>query len=182
MPQLNEYGLELIKSYERLRLTSYDDGYGYLTIGYGHTSDKFFEVKPNQTIDEPKAIELLRYDITEAEEIVIRQLLYKDELNDNQYSALVSIAFNSGSFKYRKNNGEIALTQLLVALNNKDYITAASVIRIHKVTSKGKAVLGLGRRRLCEYYLFTSYMTNDLQPKEWTKFVRSESERILLPT
>lgn len=178
MPQLNEYGLELIKSYERLRLKSYDDGYGYLTIGFGHISDKFFEVKPNQIIDEPKANELLRYDISEAEWIVNRQLLYEDLLTDNQYSALVSIVFNSGSFKIN-NNGHIIPTQLLTALNNKEFERVARMIKFYKVNSAGKPSLGLRRRRLCEHWLYTSYKTDSLQPKEWVRLSRIEAENIL---
>jgi lysozyme len=178
MPKLNEYGFELIKSFERLRLTSYDDGYGYLTIGYGHTTDKFFEVKPNQTIDEPKANEILRYDITEAQDIVNRQLLYEDLLNDDQYSALTSIAFNSGSFKSRK-DGQIIVTQLLKSLNAKELNRAGQIIKVYKTTSAGNPSLGLRRRRLCEHWLYTSFKTKELSPKDWVLFSRREAESIL---
>ena len=179
--EFNEYGLELIKSFERLRLTSYDDGFGYLTVGYGHLSDKFFEVKINQQITEQKANEILWHDIyQDAIPIVNNQLLYENLLNDNQYSALVSIVFNSGSFKYRDNHGEIVQTQLLTALNKKEFDRASMIIKFYKITSNGKQSLGLRRRRLCEHWLYTSYKTTEMPPKDWVKWARIESEKLVV--
>ena len=37
--QINEAGLNLIKYFEGLRLTSYQDEAGIWTIGYGHTGN-----------------------------------------------------------------------------------------------------------------------------------------------
>jgi lysozyme len=42
----NNAGLQLIESFEGLRLTSYQDSVGVWTIGYGHTKG----VKQGQTI------------------------------------------------------------------------------------------------------------------------------------
>ena len=45
----SEEGVDFIKQWETLRLNAYDDGYGYLTIGYGHTGP---DVHRDLTIDE----------------------------------------------------------------------------------------------------------------------------------
>ena len=47
----NQAGLQLIESFEGLRLNSYQDSVGVWTIGYGHTQG----VKQRQTITQPQA-------------------------------------------------------------------------------------------------------------------------------
>lgn len=39
--KINEEGLDLIKRWEGLRLASYYDAVGVLTIGYGHTKSVY---------------------------------------------------------------------------------------------------------------------------------------------
>jgi GH24 family phage-related lysozyme (muramidase) len=173
--QLNDYGTELVKAYERLRLVSYDDGFGYLTIGWGHTSDKQFTVQPNQSITVEKANELLNYDINQdAIPLLNRELLFEEELTDNQYSALVSLVFNSGSFKVKK-EGKWIPSSLMIALNEKRFTDAGSLILTHDTYAAGKPSLGLRRRRLTESWLFTNYKTDELNPVEWAKFAKNES-------
>ena len=59
----NQAGLQLIESFEGLRLTSYQDSVGVWTIGYGHTSG----VKPGQTITQQQAQTFLQQDLGVAE-------------------------------------------------------------------------------------------------------------------
>jgi lysozyme len=47
----DDTGLQLIESFEGLRLTSYQDSVGVRTIGYGHTQG----VKQGQTITQQQA-------------------------------------------------------------------------------------------------------------------------------
>lgn len=88
--RVNAAGLDLIRRYEGLRLTAYLCPAGVWTIGYGHTGD----VQPGQTITRERADELLRADLRNAEGAVSR--LIRVPLSDNEFSALVSFAFNCG--------------------------------------------------------------------------------------
>lgn len=176
---LNEYGIALIKEFEKLRLKSYDDGFGYLTIGWGHTSDKYFKVNQNQVITEEKANELLKYDIEQdAINLLNRELLYEELLDNFQYSALVSLVYNSGSFKI-KVNGRWIPSPLMIALNNKEFTKAGELIKSHDIRVRGKVLLGLRRRRLCEYWLYTRYRVNEMKPSVWAKEIRLKAEKLL---
>jgi lysozyme len=84
-------GVDLIKSLEGLRLTSYLDSVGVPTIGYGHTGP---EVALGQKIDHQHAEVVLRKDLIRFENAVKESV--KIELNQHQFDALVSFAFNVG--------------------------------------------------------------------------------------
>lgn len=150
--KINRAGLELIKSFEGLRLVAYDDLEpkrklkpgdklkGTLTIGHGHTGPDVFI---GQKITAAEAEELLRIDLAEAEADVERSVTA--ETNDNEFSALVSFAFNCGAGNLKKlvagrlNKGDRAATARAFMLYNK---------------SKGKEMPGLTRRRAAEAALF----------------------------
>lgn len=59
----SEKGIELIKSFESLRLKAYKCPSGVWTIGYGHTKD----VKATMVISPQRAERLLKEDITQTE-------------------------------------------------------------------------------------------------------------------
>jgi GH24 family phage-related lysozyme (muramidase) len=89
-------GVELIKSFEGLALEAYPDpgtGGDPWTIGYGHTGP---EVKPGLTVDIEQAESLLNEDLKKFEEAVER--LITVEINQNEFDALVSFAYNCGRF------------------------------------------------------------------------------------
>lgn len=149
---INKAGLEIVKEFEGLRLTAYDDLApkrklkkgdkikGTLTIGYGHTGPDVFI---GLVIDAREAERLLRQDIDEAEGDVER--IVTVPLNENEFSALASFAFNCGAGNLRKlvagrlNKGDREATARAFALFNK---------------SKGKVLAGLTRRRAAEAALF----------------------------
>jgi lysozyme len=158
--KVNNAGIELIKSYEKLYLRAYDDFKpsleltastvikGTLTVGYGSTGSW---VKWNTIITREKAEQLLNEDIAKAEAIVKR--LLKVELNDNQYSALVSFAFNTGG-GYIGKDKKWHPYELWSWINagkdvSEKWITTA-------ITSKGKPLRGLVNRRTAEYQLYSS--------------------------
>ncbi len=101
-------GVDLIKSFEGLRTTSYLDSVGVPTIGYGHTGP---DVKLGQKIDHQVAEIVLRKDLIRFEEAV--EKLVKIELNQHQFDALVSFTFNVGDNAFKNYN-------LLRRLNNKE--------------------------------------------------------------
>ena len=136
----NEKGLSLIKEFEGLKLRSYLCPANVWTIGVGHTKT----AKPNMVITEARAKELLRSDLAEFEAGVSK--LVKVPLTSDQFSALVSLAFNVGL-------GNVASSTLLKKLNEGDYQGAADQFpRWNKAA--GKVLAGLTRRREAERVLW----------------------------
>ena len=138
--QINQAGIELLKRAEGLRLTAYKDPVGIWTIGYGSTRN----VKPGMRISAEEAEQLLKMDLWRFEKAV--QVLTKVPLTDNQFSALVSFAYNIGE-------NALAKSTLLRKLNAGDYQGAAKEFR-RWVKAGGITLPGLVRRREAEMQLF----------------------------
>lgn len=138
--RINNKGLELIKKYEGCRLLAYKCPAGVWTIGYGHTAG----VKSGMAITKVDAERLLLQDLKRFEEGV--EALVKVPLTSNQFSALVSFAFNCGLSALRSST-------LLKKLNVGDLNGAArEILRWDKVNKK--PVEGLTKRRKEEQQLF----------------------------
>lgn len=134
MPQTtNQAGLQLIESFEGLRLNSYQDSVGVWTIGYGHTQG----VKAGQTITQQQAQAFLQQDLGVAEAAVNGHNL---TLTDNQFAALVSFTFNLGGGNLNK-----LLSQGLAAAPDRILLFDHA---------GGKVLPGLTRRRQAERALF----------------------------
>jgi lysozyme len=142
MMKLNKAGIDLIKSFESCRLKAYDDGGGVWTIGWGHTKG----VKPGETITQEVADLTFRFEIAEFEFDV--RCLVVPKLTENQFSALVSFAYNCGI-------GALKRSSLLSKVNAKDFTGAAEEF-LKWVNVKGKPSKGLLRRRKAERELFLS--------------------------
>lgn len=141
--KINDAGKKLIQSFEGCKLKSYKDIKGILTIGYGHTGSDVFE---NQTITQDKANELFNNDIEKFNSGVLN--LVKSNINENQFSALVSFAFNLGL-------GNLKSSTLLKYINNSQFDLASGEFPKWD-HSGGKEIEGLRRRRLAEQILFNS--------------------------
>ena len=137
MRKINKSGLNLIKKYEGCRLTSYICPAGVLTIGYGHTGK---DVKPNQTISKRKAINLLKKDLSRFERHV-QSYNYIYEWTDNEFSALVSFAYNIGNIDQLTAYGTRTRSQIRSAM-------------LKYVKANGKTLPGLVKRRKAELKLF----------------------------
>ena len=137
MRRINKSGLNLIKKYEGCRLTSYICPAGVLTIGYGHTGK---DVKPNQTITKKKAISLLKKDLARFERHV-QSYNYIYEWTDNEFSALVSFAYNIGNIDQLTAYGTRTRSQIRSAM-------------LKYVKANGKTLPGLVKRRKAELKLF----------------------------
>jgi len=138
---IGKAGLDLIKSFEGLKLKAYLCPANVWTIGYGHTKT----AKSGVVIDEATATQLLISDVAFAEKAVNR--LVQKPLNQNQFDALVSFVFNCGEGAFRSST-------LLKKLNSGDYSGA------HTEFAKwnrggGKVLAGLTRRRSAEAALFS---------------------------
>lgn len=142
MQALSEGGLNFLKRWERYRGKPYNDGYGNMTIGYGHVilpGEKFTE------LSEPEAAALLAKDAAWAASVVNQ--LVQVPLTSTQFDALTSLVFNWGAGNFR-NSSHLAL------LNSGDYAGAARRLREHPITSGGQRSQGLINRRAAEADLF----------------------------
>lgn len=141
MRSVNKAGLDLIKSFEKCVLHPYDDGAGYMTIGWGHLirRGEHFE-----KITQAEADDLLELDLAQAIGAVSR--LVKVPLNDNQFGALVSFTFNVGG-------GGLGRSSLLKSLNAGKYAEVPERLMVWNKAG-GKVLAGLTRRRREEGKLF----------------------------
>lgn len=148
MPSLNKAGLDLIKHFEGLRLKAYRDAVGVWTIGYGHTdmTGNPPRVRAGLTITAGEAEEILRRDLKKYEEAV-REAVTVD-LNDNQYSALVSFCYNVGPGNLRKSS-------VLKRVNAGRFDEVPSRLMLWNKAG-GRVLKGLTRRREAEGKLFMS--------------------------
>lgn len=148
--KISNNGINLIKSFEGCILQSYDDYNdklinsndtvkGVLTIGWGTTR-----------ADLPSLYKGMRISQQEANRLFIQHLQkYVDEVNSlgrqwtqNQFDALVSFHYNTGSVK------------TLVANRNNEQIVATMKQYVHD--GAGRTLAGLVRRRNAEVQLFLS--------------------------
>lgn len=144
--KVNDEGYALIKRFEGCRLKSYKCPSAVWTIGFGNT---FYEdgtkVKEGDVITQQRADELAKY-IVEQFADNIRPLI-KQQLNDNQFSACVSLAYNIGVGGFKKSS---VLRKLNV--NPLD----ASIADSFRMWNKGGGVVlkGLVNRREAEIQLY----------------------------
>lgn len=160
MRQVNKAGIDLIKSFEGLFLKPYLDPIKIPTIGYGtikYPSGKAVTMA-DRAISEVEATEYLMFEVEEKAHNVER--MAKVPLNDNEYAALVSFAYNVGWQALEKST----LMRLLNAGTDRAAV-ADQFLRWDK--AGGKQLAGLTRRRQAERSLF-------LQP-----MVESKSDSLL---
>ena len=138
-------GIDLICNFEGKRLTAYDDGVGVWTIGFGTTVyPNGIKVMKGDTCTEAQAKTYMVHDLKKFEATVNKAVTV--QLNQNQFDALVSLAYNIGTNAFSKST-------LLKKLNAKDYQGAADqFLRWNK--GGGKVMKGLVRRREAERALF----------------------------
>lgn len=137
-------GIALIKRFEGCRLTAYKCSAGVWTIGYGHTSG----VHSGQAITQAQADALLRQDLEKFERYVnsTAYVPITAQLNENQFAALVSFAFNCGQGNLKRLCAGRNTVQIAAAMPK--YCTAA-----------GRKLPGLVQRRAAEVALFNTPVT-----------------------
>lgn len=146
--RINAAGAAIIKEFEGLRLTAYLCPAGVWTIGWGHTGP---DVKPGLVITHERAEELFADDLQEFEAGVAR---LAPVASDNQFSALVSFAFNVGLDEDGDSLAEgLGDSTLLRKHNAGDFEGAAREFAKWN-TAKGHVLPGLSRRRAMEAALY----------------------------
>jgi lysozyme len=144
-------GLKLVQSFEgcekrasRGRFKAYVDPVGILTIGWGHTNATGRQFTRDEVWTQAECDAALREDLG-AFETGVRALV-KAELEQCQFDALVSFAYNCGL-------GNLKSSTLLRKVNRCDFAGAAR--EFGKWNKAGGRVLtGLTRRRAAEATLF----------------------------
>lgn len=139
--RINQAGLAIIKASEGLRLEAYEL-LGRWYIGYGHQCTGC----AGSTITESQADALLRDDVTIAESAVRR--LVTVPVNANEFSAMVSLAYNIGG-------GNFAKSMVVSNLNAGDRQAAADAFRNHNRAGY-QVIQHLVERREKERALFLS--------------------------
>jgi lysozyme len=134
-------GRDFIREAEGERLTTYRCSAGVPTIGVGHTGS---DVKMGMTVTKAESNALLVADLARFEKAVAASV--KVPLTQNQFDALVSLAFNIGADAFSKST-------LVRVLNGGHYDqVGAQLARWNKVN--GKPNKGLTARRAGEAALF----------------------------
>jgi lysozyme len=147
MRAVNKAGIDLIKSFEGLHLKPYlcpakVPTIGYGTIRYPNGTPVSLKDKP---ITEKQAEEYLMHDVNKIAAGV--QKLIKVNVNDNEFAALVSFAYNVGLAAF---SGSTLLR--LLNSNANRVAVADQLLRWNK--AGGKELAGLTRRRQAERALF----------------------------
>ena len=142
MHSISEAGISLIKDFEGMRLTAYQDSVGVWTVGYGSTGP---HVTPYMKITEAQAEQLLKDDLVRFEKCVNDYV--KVPINQNEFDALCSFSFNLGC-------GALAGSTLLKKLNANNPKEEVAEEFGRWVKAGDEVLPGLVRRREAEKTLF----------------------------
>ena len=145
---LSSDGRSFIQGWEGYSNAVYDDNGtapgGTLTVGWGHTcTASDLAMIGSGVVTAAQAQMFFNSDVQRAVNNV--NSLVTTELSQEQFDALVSYVFNTGSLN--------ASPQLLAALNSGDFETASCEMDIN--TQDGEYVQGLENRRSAERDLFS---------------------------
>lgn len=141
----SQAGIDLIHSFEQLRLKAYPDpgskdGKPY-TVGWGSTGS---DIGPGTLWTKEKADQRFASDLSKFEQAV--SLLVKVPLTQYQFDALVSFTYNLGI-------GSLKSSTLLKMLN-EGYYSNAGLQLLRWTKNDGVEMAGLVRRRKAELKMF----------------------------
>lgn len=140
-------GIDFIKKFEGFRSDPYIDSAGIATIGYGTT---FYPGRKKVTMSDPsvdkeKATEIFKSMLLLFESHV--DAFCRDDINQNQFDALVSFAYNVGPTNLKSST-------LLKKLNKNPNDPSIKNEFLKWVKSNGKTLKGLVNRRQKEADLY----------------------------
>lgn len=142
MMKLSAKGQRLIEEFEGREKTAYLDGGGVWTIGVGHTKG----VKRGQVATDSQIDAWLLEDSAEAVAGVNKAI--KTPMSQNQFDAMVCLAFNIGVKAFTDST--------LARMMNAHDVGGAALQFVRWNKDNGKVVNGLTRRRQAEADLFVS--------------------------
>lgn len=160
---INDEGLKLIEEFEGCRLTAYKPvaAEKYLTIGYGHYGKDVYQ---GMTITQKQAETFLKQDVKRFETAVNN---LKRTWTSNQFSALVSFAFNCGE------------ANLKTLCRNRTADVIATKMLLYTKGADGKVLNGLVRRRKAEKELFLKAGTKTSEAKKVTQYAAVVNTKVL---
>lgn len=141
--------IDIIKSFEGLKLESYKCPAGVWTIGYGSTRwPDGKAVEPRQKVSIDEAEKLLTHEVTK-----IARRLPEMEVNQNQFDAVVSFAYNVGVAAFANST-----LYRLISKNPNNPLIGDELMkwRFARVGGVKKELRGLTRRREAEKLLYFS--------------------------
>lgn len=147
---VSQAGLDLIAGFEGWSATLYEDVADNATIGYGHLVHAGPITAADRSgpygkgITKQQGLALLKQDVESKAQAVRSCVTVK--LNQGQFDALVSFAYNVGA-------GNLRSSTLLKKLNAGDYAGAANEFA-NWTKAGGKVLTGLQRRRAAEAAMF----------------------------
>lgn len=166
---LSENGAQLIAEFEGVALTRYNDPVGHCTVGIGHLLHYGYCDYRAGEFDlgsYEEAWALLIADCGKYAAGVERYVTAP--LNQNQFDALVSFAYNLGA-------GIFAGAGWVDALNAGDY-AAVGPGMLQYVYASGRVLPGLQRRREAEVALFYTPAADDLDvPAIWDRLYQFQA-------
>ena len=158
MKKISDIGFNKLKEFEGFRGTAYYCPGGKLTIGYGHMG---MDVHPGDVISEYWAEHLLKADLYDLE----KQVDSLDvELNQPQFDALVSFAYNLGFYKLKTST-------LLKTIQEGGNMRAIKQEFKKWIYAGGKIQPGLVKRRDWEAKRF--FEPDEMEPmkvRDWSDF------------
>jgi GH24 family phage-related lysozyme (muramidase) len=149
-PTLNDAAVNMIRSFEGFVASPEPDPIGLPTVGFGHKCIRrgCSEVPFSFPLSEFTASQLLQNDAKKFTSCLSRLISNNVKLNDNQFGALTSWAFNVGC-------GTVQRSTLLRRLNRGEEPNAVAARELPRFNRAGGRVLrGLTRRRNAEVMLF----------------------------
>ena len=162
MKRISDIGLKKLKEFEGLRKEAYLDAAGVPTIGYGHTQG----VRMGDVISEYWAEMFLKADLYDVEKQVDSLGM---KLNQPQFDALVSFAFNLGFYKLKTST-------LLKTIREGGSMHAIKKEFRRWVYAGGKVQPGLVKRREWEARRFFDHDELEaMKRRDWSDFHRGEN-------
>jgi len=145
--KLDNHGYKLIADFEGLSLKPYLCPAKIPTIGYGNTyyPDGRRVTMLDKKITEKEALEILKVVADKFAKNVLKHL--KKEVNQNQFNALVSFAYNVGL-------GNFTTSTLLAKVNKDPNDITISKEFMRWTKAGGKTLKGLVKRRNYESYIY----------------------------
>lgn len=154
MRTLSKRGVEFIATFEGFRSHPYQDSGGVWTIGYGHTGGVSARTPP---WSRAHALGMLASDAHEAARGV-REMLYGHSVNQCEFDALVSQAYNAGVGALAKS----PQVRLLKSGRKGSRVAAGAAMATWYIhDAQGHSLLGLIRRRAAERRLFRGRSRRD---------------------
>jgi len=144
--------LETVIEEEGARRTVYRDVAGYPTVGVGHLVSRADHLRVGDRVSRDRVLDFLEQDIAEAQQGV-RRLVGDLPLSQNEYDALVDLAFNVGQGNLSAEHSP----GLNAAIQARDYEAIAAELDYHHADGHMARGLVYRSERRANMFLNASY-------------------------